>query len=131
MVSQSAPRTTQTGDSPRCSPHELDAKHLKELENQMLPPAKAQRMAEFFSILGDPNRLRVLSLLATEELCVCDLAQSLEMSESAVSHQLKTLRAYRLVRYEKRGRKVYYYLSDRHILDLYHSVAEHLDETET
>jgi DNA-binding transcriptional ArsR family regulator len=87
-------------------------------------------MAEFFSLLGDANRLRLLSVLARKEQCVCDLAEILEMSESAVSHQLRSLRALRLVRYRKQGRKVYYQLLDRHVLDLYHAVAEHLDETE-
>jgi DNA-binding transcriptional ArsR family regulator len=85
-------------------------------------------MAEFFSLLGDANRLRILSVLALKELCVCDLAGALEMSESAVSHQLRALRALRLVSYRKRGRKVFYSLQDNHVLDLYRSVAEHLDE---
>ncbi|WP_017304801.1 ArsR/SmtB family transcription factor [Spirulina subsalsa] len=109
-------------------PHPLATDHLAELGQGVLDPEKAQRMAEFFSFLGDPNRLRILSLLAQEELCVCDLAIALTMSESAVSHQLRTLRAIRLVRYEKRGRKVFYRLADHHILDLYQAVAEHLDE---
>lgn len=64
-------------------------------------------MAEFFSLLGDPNRLRILSVLAKQELCVCDLAATLDMTESAVSHQLRTLKAMRLVSYQKRGRKVF------------------------
>ncbi|MCW6037828.1 metalloregulator ArsR/SmtB family transcription factor [Spirulina subsalsa FACHB-351] len=109
-------------------PHPLETEHLAELGQGVLEPEKAQRMAEFFSFLGDPNRLRILSLLAQEELCVCDLAIALTMSESAVSHQLRTLRAIRLVRYEKRGRKVFYRLADHHILNLYQAVAEHLDE---
>ena len=75
------------------------------------------------------RKIRILSILAQEELCVCDLAVLLNMSESAVSHQLRTLRSLRLVSYEKRGRKVYYCLEDHHVLDLYTSVAEHLDET--
>ena len=85
-------------------------------------------MADFFRLLGDANRLRILSLLAKQDLCVCDLATLLEMSESAVSHQLRTLRSLRLVSYNKRGRKVYYRLLDHHVLKLYQSVAEHLDE---
>ena len=89
---------------------------------------KAQRMAEFFSFLGDANRLRILSVLAEQELCVSDLANTLNMGESAVSHQLKTLRTMRLVSYQKRGRKVLYRLLDDHVLELYQSVAEHLDE---
>ncbi|MDJ1177325.1 metalloregulator ArsR/SmtB family transcription factor [Roseofilum sp. BLCC_M91] len=121
---------SESTDSPHCSPHqELDTEHRKDLASHLLHPRKAQKMAEFFSILGDPNRLRILSLLASEELCVCDLATTLELTESSVSHQLRTLRAHRLVRYQKRGRKVYYYLDDRHILDLYQTVAEHLNES--
>jgi ArsR family transcriptional regulator, lead/cadmium/zinc/bismuth-responsive transcriptional repressor len=93
-----------------------------------LAPAKALQMADFFGLLADPNRLRILSLLATAELCVGDLAIALDMSDSAVSHQLKTLRALRLVSHQKRGRHVFYQLQDRHVLDLYQTVSEHLDE---
>ncbi|MFH7023893.1 MAG: ArsR/SmtB family transcription factor [Heteroscytonema crispum UTEX LB 1556] len=85
-------------------------------------------MAEFFSFLGDANRLRILSLLANKELCVGDLAAVLDMSESAVSHQLRNLRAMRLVSYRKQGRNVFYRLHDSHVLHLYQAVAEHLDE---
>jgi ArsR family transcriptional regulator, lead/cadmium/zinc/bismuth-responsive transcriptional repressor len=85
---------------------------------------KAQRMADFFGLLADANRLRIISLLA-----VGDLAIALEMSDSAVSHQLKTLRALRLVRYRKQGRHVFYQLLDQHIFDLYNTVSEHLDES--
>ncbi|AKG24550.1 ArsR/SmtB family transcription factor [Calothrix sp. 336/3] len=89
---------------------------------------KAQKMAEFFSFLGDANRLRILSLLAEKELCVGDLAAALEMSESAVSHQLRNLRVMRLVGYRKQGRRVFYRLHDSHVLYIYQAVAEHLDE---
>lgn len=109
-------------------PVEIDAVH--KLQSQILSIDKAQQMAEFFSLLGDTNRLRIVSVLALAELCVCDLAAALEMSESAVSHQLRALRAMRLVSYRKRGRKVFYRLLDNHVLDLYQSVAEHLDEPE-
>ncbi|WP_397326915.1 ArsR/SmtB family transcription factor [Nostoc sp. FACHB-110] len=85
-------------------------------------------MAEFFSFLGDANRLRILSVLAQKELCVSNLATSLDMSESAVSHQLRNLRAMRLVSYRKQGRNVFYRLHDNHIFHLYQAVAEHLDE---
>jgi len=100
------------------------------LKGQILLTEKAQRMAEFFSLLGDANRLRILSMLAVKELCVCDLAAALEMSESAVSHQMRVLRSMRLVSYRKRGRNVFYRLQDHHVLELYQAVAEHLDEKE-
>lgn len=111
-------------------PHPVEIDELQVLKNQILGTEKAQQMAEFFSLLGDANRLRIVSLLAQKELCVCDLAALLEMSESAVSHQLRALRAMRLVNYRKRGRKVFYRLLDNHVLNLYHSVAEHLDESD-
>lgn len=85
-------------------------------------------MAEVFALLGDPNRLRILSALVGAELCVCDLAEAVEMSESAVSHQLRALRSQRLVTYRKQGRHVYYRLKDSHILVLYQQVLEHLQE---
>jgi DNA-binding transcriptional ArsR family regulator len=109
-------------------PHPVEIDNVQRLQSQILSTEKAQQMAEFFSLLGDANRLRIVSVLALEELCVCDLAAALNMSESAVSHQLRTLRAMRLVSYRKRGRKVFYRLLDNHVLDLYRSVAEHLDE---
>ena len=111
-------------------PHPVEMDGVERLQQKILSTAKAQRMAEFFSLLGDTNRLRIISVLAIQELCVCDLAAILEMSESAVSHQLRALRALRLVRYHKRGRKVFYRLQDNHVLNLYKSVAEHLDETD-
>ena len=109
-------------------PHPVDADRVCQLQSHILDVGKAQRMAEFFGLLGDSNRLRILSVLAKKELCVCDLAAALDMSESAVSHQLRTLRTMRLVSYRKQGRNVFYHLQDGHVLNLYQSVAEHLDE---
>ncbi|AFZ02733.1 ArsR/SmtB family transcription factor [Calothrix sp. PCC 6303] len=108
--------------------HSINNSQLQQPSLDLITTDKAQRMAEFFSFLGDANRLRILSLLATEELCVRDLAHVLEMSESAVSHQLRNLRAMRLVSYRKQGRNVFYSLHDSHVLHLYQAVAEHLDE---
>jgi DNA-binding transcriptional ArsR family regulator len=95
---------------------------------KILSVEKAQRMAEFFGVLGDPNRWRILSALAQGELRVGDLAIAVAMSESAVSHQLRILRATRLVTYRKRGRNVFYCLKDDHIFNLYQEASEHLDE---
>ena len=97
---------------------------------QVVPLAmgKAQKMGEFFNVLSDPTRLRLISLLAEEEFCVCDLAIQLEMTDSAISHQLRALRAARLVSYRKLGRQVFYRLHDQHVVDLYRTVHEHLKE---
>jgi DNA-binding transcriptional ArsR family regulator len=121
----------QPEDALNCTiQHPVDLTSVRHLHKEILGLEKAQRMAEFFSLLGDPNRLRILSALAVQELCVCDLATVVKMSESAVSHQLRTLRAMRLVGYRRQGRNVFYYLKDSHVLNLYREVAEHLDEPE-
>ena len=124
-------RWTETIVAPVCCANSpVPAIRLQQTESWLhSPPPKAQRMAEFFSVLADANRLRLLSILAEQELCVCDLAALVEMSESAVSHQLRLLRSMRLVRFRKQGRKVFYTLDDRHVLDLYRTAAEHLDES--
>ena len=98
--------------------------------DQILSIEKAQRMAEFLGVLSDPNRWRILSALAIEEMRVGELAAAVEMSESAVSHQLRVLRNTRMVRRRKSGRTVIYGLKDHHIFNLYRDVSEHLDETD-
>ncbi|MBW4447178.1 MAG: metalloregulator ArsR/SmtB family transcription factor [Spirirestis rafaelensis WJT71-NPBG6] len=124
-VTNSLPNTEDIDNHPK---DEIDSNNVQPLQEWLLSSDKAQRMAEFFSFLGDANRLRILSVLAKEELCVSDLAALLEMSESAVSHQLRNLRAMRLVGYRKQGRNVFYRLHDSHVFHLYQAVAEHLDE---
>ncbi len=118
----------QESDAPNCDTYLVDLRNVRQVQPEILPIHEAQRMAEFFSVLADPNRLRLLSALASQELCVCDLAAGLKMGESAVSHQLRVLRAMRLVKYRKAGRNVYYSLADNHVINLYREVAEHLNE---
>jgi ArsR family transcriptional regulator, lead/cadmium/zinc/bismuth-responsive transcriptional repressor len=108
----------------------MEALDGEDLKQRILSVEKAQRMAEFFGVLGDPNRWRILSALAAQEMRVRDLADAVEMTESAVSHQLRILRTMRLVRYSKQGRNVFYSLKDSHILNLYRDASEHLDESD-
>jgi DNA-binding transcriptional ArsR family regulator len=120
-----------TADQLNCSaPHPVHLSQVRQVQREILNLEKSQRMAEFFGLLGDANRLRILSALTQQELCVCDLAAAVKMSESAVSHQLRVLRTMRLVSYRKQGRNVFYCLKDSHVLNLYREVAEHLDEPE-
>jgi len=83
-------------------------------------------LSETFKALGDPTRIRILHALAQEELCVCDLAEVLEMTHSAVSHQLRTLRNMRLVKYRKEGKMVFYSLDDDHIINLFNQGLAHV-----
>lgn len=110
------------------SPHASPASATQSLQQLPLSSEKAQRMAEFLGFLADPNRLRILSILAKQEMCVGDLATVVGMNESAVSHQLRTLRTIRLVSSRKQGRHVFYRLQDDHVFRFYQAVVEHLDE---
>ena len=85
-------------------------------------------LAQTFKVLGDPNRVRITWALATQELCVCDLATLLGMSQSAVSHSLRALRQLRLVRYRKAGAIAYYKLDDDHISQLLAEGFRHIEE---
>jgi ArsR family transcriptional regulator len=86
----------------------------------------AIRLAETFKALSDPTRLRIVSLLAEDELCVCHLAAALDMTQSAVSHQLRALRDLRLVRWRRQGRQIFYTLDDEHVTDLFRRGLDHV-----
>ncbi|MEJ1933854.1 metalloregulator ArsR/SmtB family transcription factor [Nostoc sp. NIES-2111] len=118
----------ENADLPKCDAHLVHLDNVRSIQTQILSPDKAQQMAEIFGILADPNRLRLISALFSSELCVCDLAALTKMTESAVSHQLRLLKAMRLVSYRREGKNVYYSLADHHIINLYSSLSEHLDE---
>lgn len=85
-------------------------------------------VTETFRVLGDVTRLKVTIALARKELCVCDIANLLSVSESAISHQLRLMKTMRLVRYRKEGKKVYYALDDEHIEDLIRVAVRHVSE---
>jgi len=91
-------------------------------------PAVVQALADLFSILGDPTRVRIVDALAEGELCVCDIAEHVGLSESAVSHQLRLMRSMRVVRGRREGRCVYYTLDDQHILSLFQQGLRHVSE---
>ena len=93
----------------------------------ILSEKTAARLAEIFGALADPNRLRIISALAHHELNVGDLAQRVGMTDSATSHQLRLLRAQRIVRTRKIGRQVFYSLDDQHIHDLLDRGVAHVE----
>jgi DNA-binding transcriptional ArsR family regulator len=119
----------QSSDAPTCDTHVVHLDNVRSTQAEILATDKAQQMAEIFGVLADTNRLRLLSALASQELCLCDLAALTKMSESAVCHQLRLLKVMRLVSYRREGRNVYYSLADSHIINLYRSLLEHLDES--
>jgi DNA-binding transcriptional ArsR family regulator len=90
--------------------------------------ALVQALADTFRILGDPTRVRIVDALAEGELCVCEIAEHVGNSESAVSHQLRLMRSLRIVRGRREGRCVYYTLDDQHVLDLFQQGLRHVSE---
>jgi len=85
-------------------------------------------LTETFKVLTDPTRLKIVLALAKEELCVCDIAALLKVSDSAVSHQLRLLKNLRLVKYHRDGKMAYYSLDDEHIEDLIRVANRHVSE---
>lgn len=93
----------------------------------LLQENTSTHLADLFSALSDPTRLRIISILLDREMNVGEIAAQLGMTESAVSHQLRGLRQMRLVRARKNGRRVYYALDDDHVAKLYRLGLEHVD----
>ena len=88
----------------------------------------AGQLAEVFAALSDPTRLRIIYALLQNEMCVCDLAGSVGVSESGVSHQLAGLRRLRLVKNRREGQHIYYSLADDHVISLLSQCLEHVGE---
>lgn len=85
-------------------------------------------LAEFFKVFADSTRIKILYVLLQSEMCVCDIGQTLNISQSAVSHQLRMLKQMRLVKYRKEGKSIFYSLSDGHIKDILSQGIEHIME---
>lgn len=113
-----------------CDVFHIDPVRVARLRAALIGQASVDALTETFRALGDPTRVRVLDALSHGELCVCDLASLLGLSQSATSHQLRLLRALRLVRTRRSGRMVYYALDDRHIVTLFRQGLRHVEESE-
>ena len=85
-------------------------------------------LSEFFKIFGNPTRLKIISLLSVEDLCVCDICDALDLNQTTVSNQLRILRANNIVKYQKEGKMARYSLTDNHIEMIYKVGLEHILE---
>lgn len=119
-------RTSPRDDA--CDERCLHPEAVERARRELPSPQCVEDASALLKAVADPTRLRLLSALATGELCVCDLASVLGVSESATSHQLRLLRAHRLVAHRKEGRVAYYRLADHHVTDLIASALEHARE---
>jgi len=119
--------TTQIGRDV-CDVFAVNEAAVHSVRRRMKPDAVYAALAQTFALLGDPTRTRLLDALSRRELCVCDLANLLGMSLSAISHQLRLLRTARLVKPRREGRMIYYSLDDHHISHLLAEGFRHVEE---
>ena len=101
---------------------------VDKVKTDMLQDEKFADISDFFKVLGDSTRMKILWALDKSELWVCDIATLIGMTKSAVSHQLKVLKNNNLVKNRRNGKVVYYSLADSHVQDIIEKAVEHLDE---
>ena len=104
------------------------AKILEKIKKEMIDEDIIFDMAELFKVFGDSTRIRILFVLFGSEVCVCDLAETLNMTQSAVSHQLKILKQAKLVSSRREGKSVFYSLADEHVRTIIDQGREHIEE---
>ena len=103
---------------------------VDKITSEMLKDDLFYKIADFFKILGDTTRTKILFALDKKEMCVCDIANVLNMSKSSISHQLGTLRRSGIVRCRKEGKEVYYMLDDDHVKKVIEVAIEHIEHKE-
>ena len=103
-----------------------NAATVKKVREQMLEEKHLSTVSDFFKVLGDETRMKIIYALSRGELCVTDLAIALEMTQSAVSHQLKLLRMANQVKSRRDGKSIYYSLDDQHVIDILNEALTHI-----
>ncbi|MDE6890219.1 MAG: metalloregulator ArsR/SmtB family transcription factor [Lachnospiraceae bacterium] len=111
-----------------CETFQTHEELLKVVSEQMPEEDKLYDLAELFKVFGDSTRIRILYVLFEAEVCVCDLAEALNMTQSAISHQLKILKQSRLVKSRREGKSVFYSLADGHVRTIIAQGREHIEE---
>lgn len=104
----------------------LHEDEIQQVQARTLPDNQIERLSALYKALGDPTRIRIISALAVSALCVADIATLLDMSQSAISHQLRVLRLVGLVKYHKDGKHVIYALDDDHVHNIFDSGLDHI-----
>ncbi|WP_455582330.1 ArsR/SmtB family transcription factor [Dysosmobacter sp.] len=111
-----------------CEATEVHEDLLKIVQETMPDETELYDLAELFKIFGDSTRIRILFVLFESEVCVCDLASVLNMTQSAISHQLKILKQNKLVKSRREGKSVFYSLADDHVRTIIAQGQEHIEE---
>ncbi len=111
-----------------CNVRMIHLDRVTEARSKAIPSDDLNRLSLVFKTLGDPTRLGIVTALMQGEMCVCDIAAALRLSESAVSHQLRRLRELALVKNRREGPVLYYTLDDHHVTDLLQVALDHIHE---
>ena len=111
-----------------CEEVEIHEELLQKVAEHMPDDTELYDLAELFKVFGDSTRLRILYVLFETEICVCDLAQVLNMTQSAISHQLKILKQSKLVKSRREGKSVFYSLADEHVRTIIAQGRDHIEE---
>lgn len=114
--------------TPRCDYIHAHPDIIKSVNSQMPDEELLYDLAELFKVFGDSTRIKILYVLLESEMCVCDIAQLLNMTQSAISHQLRILKQNRLVKFRREGKTIFYSLLDEHVCSILSQGMEHLEE---
>ena len=112
----------------RCEETVIHPEIVEKLKKELLPEQKAYNLSEFFKIFGDLTRIKIIQLISLQELCVCDIATILNISQSATSHQVKISRQFGVAKPRKEGKMMYYSIKDDHIKNILTNGSDHINE---
>ena len=111
-----------------CESNEIHEDLLKIVDETLPEETELYDLAELFKVFGDSTRIRILFVLFEAEVCVCDLAKALNMTQSAISHQLRILKQNKLVKSRREGKSIFYSLADDHVRTIINQGREHIEE---
>ena len=111
-----------------CDEKNIHYNEINKVKKEALSFDEIMEMSDMFKLFADSSRLKIICSILNNELCVCDLCEILELTQSNVSHQLQLLRTSKLVKYRKEGKQVYYSLKDEHIEKIIKMALEHIRE---
>lgn len=106
----------------------IDSRTAEDIRDKMPDESELYELADLFKVFGDSTRIKILYVLFENEMCVYDIANILNMTQSAISHQLRILKQNRLVKFRKEGRNVLYTLADEHVFTILRQGIEHVEE---
>ncbi len=115
-------------DGDACQVRVIHLDRVERARSETVPAKELNRLSSIYKVLGDPSRLKIVMALRNVEMCVCDLAAFLGLTESAVSHQLRRFKDLALVKSRREGQVIYYSLDDEHVAELLNMGLEHVTE---